>query len=286
LAKRECLEAVRRRYRRASRAEKKVILDEVCANCGFHRKHAIRALSQGRSGRPPKPNRAGPPDIYHAKAVLNPLKKSWLTANRPCGKGLKAMLPLWLPGYEASIAGLTDEVRAQLLSMPAATLDRVLRPTRLSIEGRGRCTTKPGTLLRQQVPIQTSQWHQARRGYLEADTVAHYRTSMAGAFAYTLDCVDIATEWRLYHNFYCASVKLLSKERVGSKTIKKHDVPKTPYQRVVESKHVSDYAKDKLKERFEGTNPFELCRAMEKKLKKIFETCKRNPSPEPETAVR
>src|SRR6185436_8565881 len=50
-------------------------------------------------------------------------------------------------------------------------------------------------------------------------------------------------EWRLFHNFYCPSVKLLSKERVGSKTIKKHDAPKTPYQRVQEYGHVSDYAK-------------------------------------------
>ena len=78
------------------------------------------------------------------------------------------------------------------------------------------------------------------------------------------------SEWRLYLNFFLPSVKLLSKERIGSKTVKKHDLPKTPYQRALESKHVSAQKKNILKERFKTLNPFELKKGMEKKLARIF----------------
>ena len=77
-------------------------------------------------------------------------------------------------------------------------------------------------------------------------------------------------ESRLYLNFFLPSVKLLSKERIGSKTIKKHDKPKTPYQRALESKHVSIQAKNLLKEQFKTLNPFTLKKEMEKKLARIF----------------
>jgi hypothetical protein len=80
------------------------------------------------------------------------------------------------------------------------------------------------------------------------------------------------TEWRLYHNFYCPSVKLLAKKREGSKTIKKHDSPKTPYQRVLESKEISDHVKNDLRKLFEQTNPFILRRGMETKLKRVFQS--------------
>jgi hypothetical protein len=78
------------------------------------------------------------------------------------------------------------------------------------------------------------------------------------------------SEWRLYLNFFLPSVKLLSKERIGSKTIKKHDLPKTPYRRALESKHVSVQKKNILKEQFKTLNPFELKKGMEKKLARIF----------------
>jgi hypothetical protein len=81
------------------------------------------------------------------------------------------------------------------------------------------------------------------------------------------------TEWRLFHNFFCPSVKLLSKERIGSKTIRRHDSPKTPYQRIMESPHIGPSIKRHLAKQFEGLNPFVLRKAMEIKLKKIFQFC-------------
>jgi hypothetical protein len=74
-------------------------------------------------------------------------------------------------------------------------------------------------------------------------------------------------EWRLFHNFFCPSVE---KKRIASKVVKRYDKPKTPYQRVIESKDVSPAQKQPLKEQFKGLNPFKLRKAMEKKLQEIF----------------
>lgn len=78
------------------------------------------------------------------------------------------------------------------------------------------------------------------------------------------------SEWRLFLNFFCPSVKLIEKKRVASKTVKRYDKPKTPYQRVLESPEVSAETKRALREQFKTLNPFVLRKALEEKLKKIF----------------
>jgi hypothetical protein len=77
-------------------------------------------------------------------------------------------------------------------------------------------------------------------------------------------------EWRLFHNFFCPSVKLIDKERIGSKTVKHHDSPKTPYQRIMESTHIQESVKLSLSKQLENLNPFLLRKTMDKKMKKIF----------------
>ena len=76
-------------------------------------------------------------------------------------------------------------------------------------------------------------------------------------------------EWRLFHNFFLPSVKLIEKERIGSKTIKKHDQPKTPYQRIMESKYIDQSVKLAFSKQLENLNPFELNNLIQMKLKKI-----------------
>jgi hypothetical protein len=78
------------------------------------------------------------------------------------------------------------------------------------------------------------------------------------------------SEWRLFLNFFCPSVKLLEKKRVASKTVKRYDKPKTPCQRILESPDISKETKQALKELQKTLNPFVLRKAMEAKLKKIF----------------
>jgi hypothetical protein len=78
------------------------------------------------------------------------------------------------------------------------------------------------------------------------------------------------SQWYLYFNFFIPSVKLISKVRVGSKIIKKHDTPKTPFQRLMESDAVPKKTKEKLKKQLEELNPFELQKQMSKKIKNIL----------------
>ncbi len=75
-------------------------------------------------------------------------------------------------------------------------------------------------------------------------------------------------EWRLFHNFFMPSVKLKAKERIGSKIIKRHDSPKTPYQRILDSKFIPPHTKQVLKEQFKTLNPFKLKKTIDKRLPK------------------
>jgi hypothetical protein len=130
-SKREYLEAIYLRYKRASRKKKAVILDEFCAACRYHGKHAIRLLKKiTRYIKQPKKKR-GRTSLYSKGAILKPLKKIWLSANLPCSKRLKAILPLWLPGYVQEYGDLPSEVTESLLTVSPATIDRLLKPVRV-----------------------------------------------------------------------------------------------------------------------------------------------------------
>jgi hypothetical protein len=375
-SKREYRDTVHLRYKKANRNEKTAILDEFCATCGCHRKHAIRVLRRFKRFTKPKQKKRGKPPLYQNESIIKPLKEIWLAANLPCSKRLKVILAIWLPGYVQFFGELSTNVMQALLNISPPTIDRILKPIRIQYTKRGKSTTKPGTLLRKQIPIKTNQWDESRPGFLEADTVAHCGESTAGMYVNTIDLVDIATgwteqravwgkgetgvleqlklieeslpfpilgfdcdnggeflnyhiqrhfterkspvqftrsrayhkddnahieqknwthvrqwlgydrldnqdvvaplnnlytkEWRLFHNFFCPSVKLIAKKRIGSQTIKQHDLPKTPYQRIMESPHIHESVKAPLSKQLENLNPFLLRKIMDKKLKNVF----------------
>jgi hypothetical protein len=94
-----------------------------------------------------------------------------------------------------STSASRTSARSQLLSMSAATADRLLSSQR-KVGQRGPSTTRAGTLLKQQIPIRTfQQWNETRPGYLEADLVAHCGTDIEGGYLYTLTLTDVATGW-------------------------------------------------------------------------------------------
>jgi hypothetical protein len=190
-AKKEYLEAIVKRYKQVFKAEKRTILDEFCEATKYHRKHAIRLLRGFKRFTKPQPQRRGPKPVYDSPELLTALKKIWLAANQPCSSRLKASLPLWLPSYGPTFGGLSPQVQKTLQTISPATLGRLLQPVRIQYKKRGRATTKPGTLLRKQIPLKTNQWDETRPGFLEADTVAHCGDSMAGMFAFTVDCVSL-----------------------------------------------------------------------------------------------
>ena len=192
-SRQEWLEAISPRYRKASKKGKGKILDEFCAVSGYGRKYAIRRLGRWRRrGRPPQ-RRAGRPPTY-GPAELVALKTIWLASEQLCSKRLKAALPLWLPHYEVRWGQLADRVRQRLLAMCPATMDRLLRPWRTRGH-KGRCATRPVSLLKTRIPIRTEHWDVEGPGWIEANTVAHCGGSMVGNFIWSLTFTDIWSGW-------------------------------------------------------------------------------------------
>lgn len=190
--RKEILERLRRRYRRAGLEHKRKLLDQAQELMGYHRKSAIRALRAPQVERTPWINTGRPVD-YEPKVLLPWLRPIWQGTDYACGRRLVAMLPEWIPAYEAHERRLPAEARDKLLAASARTLDRLLEPMRA--RGAGRCLTRPGTLLRHQIPIRGSVWEEGKAGWLEVDTVALCGGSVAGEFVWMVDGVDYATTW-------------------------------------------------------------------------------------------
>ena len=192
-SKKEYLQEIKKRYFLATKQERSIILDEFCTVCGFNRKYAIRLISQKevtytkRKGRPKK---------YFSTAILDFLKVIWIVTNLSCSKRLKAAIPLWLPFYTLHYKNsLSEKEKQLLLEISPRTIDRLLKRLKSKYKKFGLSTTKPGSLLKKQVPIKLNQWDETKPGFIEADTVAHCGSSVSGQFVWTLNIVDIATGW-------------------------------------------------------------------------------------------
>lgn len=373
-SRKEYLMSIRKRYKSSSKLEKKNILDEFCKTCGYNRKYSIRILNtKSRNKTIMKLGRA---KKYEGEEFRKFLIKTWKASNLPCGKRLKPIIKIWLPKYLESGENLSVETVKILTDVSAATIDRIFKPIRYRYKKRGLCTTKPGSIIRQLVPIKTNQWDENRPGFLEADTVAHCGTSVAGMFVYTVNMVDIASGWsiqravwgkgetgvlealknmemtlpfkirgfdsdnggeflnysmikyfkhrklpvdytraRAYHkndnahiegknwtlirqylgyerfddsrivkllnelyqnewyyfvNMFLPSFKLIKKERIGSKIKKKYDDPKTPLEKLLESKEIKSDVKDVMRLQYKKLNPYELENEIQEKIRKIF----------------
>jgi hypothetical protein len=188
----EVLTKLRRRYQSAGAEHKRKLLDQAQELLGYHRKAAIRALRAPTVARGPRII-TGRPVCYEPGLLQRWLRPIWAATDYACGRRLVAMLPEWIPAYEQHERKLPGEVREKLLKASGRTLDRLLQPLRF--QGAGRSLTRPGTLLRQQIPIRGSVWEEGKAGWLEVDTVALCGGSVAGEFVWMLDGVDYATTW-------------------------------------------------------------------------------------------
>ena len=193
-SKKEVLAVMRQRYAGRGREGRGRLLDEFCELCGYGRKYAIKLLRGQRCREGKARLRSGAKPKYGAaeRAVL---KAIWLGSEQPCGKRLQGAIALWLPDYEREHGIVEGATRQRLLQVSPATIDRLLRSCRVSLGSRGRCGTRPGTLLRQQIPIRTEHWDVSGPGWLEADTVAHCGESMAGDFCWSVTLTDVHTQW-------------------------------------------------------------------------------------------
>lgn len=190
----EYVKAIRGRYRKASREEKGKILDEFTKVTQLHRKAAIRLLNRELelSGK----TRKGRLSKYDS-VVAESLRAVWEASDRLCSKRLKPFMPEMLGVLRRhGELHISAEVQAQLCRMSPATIDRLLRPYRRSGGRKGFTTTRPGSLLKNMIPIRTfTDWQENERGFVEIDLVAHCGASTEGFYMNTLCAVDIWSGW-------------------------------------------------------------------------------------------
>ena len=191
--RREVLRQMAPQYQEALSAHKRVIVDAFVRLTGYHRTYAMWLLNHADEG---QRSPVHPPRRVYEADVEEALVLIWTKTNRLCAKRLIPCLPMFLDALERhEHLHLTEEYRSLLLSMSAATADRLLHTHRQQ-EMRGLCTTRAGTLLKSTIPIRTfEQWDEQVPGFVEADLVAHCGSSVEGTYLFTLTLTDIATGW-------------------------------------------------------------------------------------------
>ena len=198
-------------YQKASKKEKGRLLDTLVRVTGYDRCYASwmlrnfwrRVSVRREGGRPvifvadPRQGGGRRRGRTYTEDVLWALRQIWEVCGFICGKRLapylKEIVPVLEKHGELEVA---RETRSKLLRMSAATVDRLLASDRRKLRLRGRCRTKPGSLLRSQIPVRTfAEWDEKKPGFLEVDLVSHDGGSTHGDYIQTLDATDVESAW-------------------------------------------------------------------------------------------
>jgi hypothetical protein len=213
-ARREIIWKESKGYNKLSKKEKMTRLDSIVAVTGYNRDYASRLLSiqdkstyvkDGSSGRSyrlvadarkakKRPRRKKKYD----EEVLEILKKIWVIMDFPCGKRLAPCMSWLVPKLEAfgEIEIGSYEVRKKLLSISAASIDRLLKGEKRKLSLKKRKSTKPGSLLKDQISVRTfADWDDAKVGFMEMDLVSHEGGNPSGEYAFTLTLTDVCSGW-------------------------------------------------------------------------------------------
>lgn len=186
--------AFSREYRKGRKREKSVLLSKLVKTTGYSRKHLMEILPQ-----PPKKRRIKRKRISRYLLVLKPLKRLWAVSNYACGTRLVPVIPTYLDCLKRHEGWVVKATEKKLLcQISPSTVDRLLKHERRRINLKSRSRTKPGSLLKNQIPIRTfSDWkeEEKRPGFLEIDTVHHCDEDNKGDYLHTLDTTDVFTGW-------------------------------------------------------------------------------------------
>ncbi len=181
-------------YHRVAPARKSQLLDDHqggCRACGYNRKYAIRKLNRPASHAKPKTRNRTPRSVTYDAHVISILCQVWQAAGYPWSVRLQALLRVWRPWIRKQFH-LTDEAERQLLAISPRPIDRRLKPFKTKFRKRLYGRTKPGTLLKHQIPVRTEHWDVTKPGFLELDLVAHLDNSADGDFIFSLNTAGIA----------------------------------------------------------------------------------------------
>lgn len=214
-ARRAVIEATAKRYQSARKKERGRILDEFTVLTRYGRKYAAWILAHWKRRRvltiggvrtifvvgSPRPRKRGAnapkrPRTY-GPDIVRLVKELWGLAGGLCGKRLAPFIRQCVPILERfEEITLTGEQRRKLLAVSPATIDRLLAPERAKYRLKGRATTKPGTLLKHQIPIRTfADWDEKKPGFMEADLVSHDGGILTSDVLQTLTMTDVASTW-------------------------------------------------------------------------------------------
>lgn len=187
------IDSVRERYFQATKMEKGRILDELHKTCRLNRHYAGWKIRQGHYERDAAKKKRHKACLYSPR-LLEVIRKVWKAAGFPWSVRLKEILLLWKPWID-NYFRLSPEEDHRLLQISPRTIDRALRETKIRNRRRIYGRTKPGTLLRHQIPIRTEFREVRNPGWLESDLVSHSGPCAAGEFIYSLNLTDIVSVW-------------------------------------------------------------------------------------------
>lgn len=193
-SRRDLVNANRSRYRKAKTAEKTEILNHIEQSTGYNRKHLVSLMNQEQ--KPEGQKRKGNRRPSYSGEVVEILVRLWELENYICAKRLIPFLPQLVESLERhGRLEVPDAVKAKLLTMSAATADRLLKPYRAKLR-KSPSLTQHGNLLRKHIQIKTfADWDDSKPGFVEVDTVGHHGGNPNGGFLYSLCMTDVATGW-------------------------------------------------------------------------------------------
>ena len=201
--KKEITKKFGREYARSSKKVKGRLLDEVTAAMGWSRANARRQLRAAavRSGHASAVKRK-PRARTYGYDTLKVLQLIWTLIGEPCGKYLAPIMADTLAKLERFgelepvASRLDDHVRAQLVTMSPATIDRLLKPAKDARYPTAKSATRAGTMLRSSITVRQAMDEMEKEpGFFEIDLVAHFGHSLKGEFARTLNLTDVHTGW-------------------------------------------------------------------------------------------
>ena len=254
------------------------MLDEFVAATGYHRKYATRILKHGRPRHSGKKH--GLPKVYQGEVVVV-LEQIWEVCGRICSKRLNPFLPEMVKVLErCGELQLSEQTKTLLLQMSRSTMDRCLAPARFEHPPHGLSTTKPGSLLKQAIPVRTfTPWDEDQPGFLEIDLVAHCGGSVEGQYLYTLTCVDLSTGW-----IECLAARQRTQQAVleAVQVLRSqlpfhllgldsdYDPAATPFQRVPTAKNIPLETKARLTSLYVLLKPVQLRTSIDEKVAKLW----------------